>query len=76
MHKEPFFVANLWRVCVCGSDIPRKAGANALWRLFDEFLKGTFRIVEKRQSSCSPNGANAASRICWLIYRIVFSLGM
>ena len=68
----------LWRdvFASVGGDKPRRAGVNTLRHLFDKFLKGIFRIMEKRQSSCSPNGANAANRICRLIYRIVLSLGM
>lgn len=56
----------LWRVWVdflwrdafanMGGDKPRKAGANTLRHLFDKFLKGTFRVMEKRQSSCSLRG--------------------
>ena len=48
----------LWRdvFASVGGDKPRKAGANALRHLFDKFLKGTFRVMEKRQSSCSPSG--------------------
>ena len=48
----------LWRnvFASVGGDMPRKAGANALRHLFDKFLKGIFRIMEKRQSSCSPSG--------------------
>ena len=60
-RRWDFFVAGV--VGRVGGDKPRKAGANALRYLFDKFLKGTFRIMEKRQSSCSPNGANAANRI-------------
>ena len=49
-----FFVAGV--VGSVGGDKPRKAGANALRHLFDKFLKGTFRVMEKRQSSYSPSG--------------------
>ena len=47
-----------------GSDKPRKAGANTLRHLFDKFLKGTFRVMEKRQSSYSPSGQMRVSRTC------------